>query len=73
VQLYDVMREFAAAGRRREPNERFWRFYEIVARTRNDPNRMTLAEEADIDEIFSGADLPISAEPSRTALASANG
>ena len=51
VQLYDVMREFAAAGRRREPNERFWRFYEIVARTRNDPNRMTLAEEADIDEI----------------------
>src|SRR5208337_4463829 len=27
VQLYDVMREFAAAGRRREPNERFWRFY----------------------------------------------
>jgi hypothetical protein len=50
-QLYDVMREFAAAGRRREPNERFWRFYEIVARTRNDPNRMTFAEEADIEEI----------------------
>ena len=45
------MREFAAAGRRREPNEGFWRFYEIVARTRNDPNRMTFAEEADIDEI----------------------
>ena len=44
MQLYDVMREFAAAGRRREPNERFWQFYEIVARTRNDPNRMTLAE-----------------------------
>ena len=51
VQLYDVLREFAAAGRRREPNERFWRFYEIVARTRNDPNRMTLADEADIEEI----------------------
>ena len=50
-QLYDVMREFAAAGWRREPNERFWRFYEIVARTRNDPNRMTFAEEADIEEI----------------------
>jgi hypothetical protein len=49
--LYDVMRESAAASRRREPNERFWRFYEIVARTRNDPNRMTLAEEANIDEI----------------------
>ena len=49
--LYDVLREFAVAGRRREPNEPFWRFYEIVVRTRNDPNRMTPAEEADIDEI----------------------
>lgn len=51
VRLYDVMREFAAAGRRRDPNERFWQFYDIVARTQNDPNRMTFAEEAAIDEI----------------------
>jgi tetratricopeptide (TPR) repeat protein len=51
ARLYDVLREFAAAGKRREPNERFWRFYEIVARTQNDPNRMTFAEEEDIDEI----------------------
>jgi tetratricopeptide (TPR) repeat protein len=51
AQLYDVLREFALAGRRRDPDERFWRFYEIVARTQNDPNRMTFAEEAAIEEI----------------------
>ena len=51
AQLYDVLGEFAVAGKRREPNEHFWRFYEIVARTRNDPARMYDAEEDDIDEM----------------------
>ena len=44
-QLFDVLREFAVAGKRREPNERFWRFYEIVARTKNDPDWMYVTEK----------------------------
>ena len=52
AQLYDVLGEFAVAGRRREPSENFWRFYEIVARTRNDPARMYVAEEDDIDRMI---------------------
>jgi tetratricopeptide (TPR) repeat protein len=51
AQLYDVLGEFAVAGKRREPNESFWRFYEIVARTRNDPARMHAVEEDVIDEM----------------------
>jgi hypothetical protein len=51
AQLFDVLSEFAVAGKRREPNERFWRFYEIAARTRNDPERMSVTEEEAIDEI----------------------
>ena len=52
AQLYDVLGEFAVAGKRREPNESFWRFYEILARTRSDPARMYVAEENDIDEMY---------------------
>ena len=48
AQLFDVLREFAVAGKRREPNERLWRFYEIVARTTNNPDRMSMAEEDEI-------------------------
>jgi len=51
AQLYDVLGEFAVAGKRREPNEHFWRFYEIVARTRNDPARMHAVEEDVIEEM----------------------
>ena len=49
AQAFDVLREFAVTGKRREPNERLWRFYEIVARTNNDPARMYFAEEEDIE------------------------
>jgi cellulose synthase operon protein C len=48
AQLFDVLREFTVAGKRREPNERLWRFYEIVARTTNNPDRMYVAEEDEI-------------------------
>ena len=46
-----MLGEFAVAGGRREPTGRLWRFYQIVARTRNDPERMTFAEEAEVEEM----------------------
>jgi hypothetical protein len=51
AQLFDILHVFAAAGKRREPNERLWRFYEIVARTKNNPDWMYVSEEDDIDEM----------------------
>ena len=48
---FGILHAFAAAGRRREPNERLWRFYEIVARTKNNPDWMSAGEENDIDEM----------------------
>jgi tetratricopeptide (TPR) repeat protein len=49
--LFEILHAFAAVGRRREPNERLWRFYEIVARTKNNPDWMYVGEEDDIDEM----------------------
>ena len=51
AELYDVLGEFAVAGGRREPSENFWRFYEIVARTRNDPGRMSIVDEDALDRM----------------------
>ncbi len=51
AQLHDVLGDFAAAGKRREPSERLWRFYEIVARTKNNPDWMHIAEEEEIDAL----------------------
>lgn len=53
AQLFDVLGDFAAEARRREPGEPAWRFYRIVARTENNPDWMTVAEE---DEIFAMGD-----------------
>ena len=50
-QLFDLLHDFAVAGSRREPNGRLWRFYEIVARTRNDPERMNCAESQEIEAL----------------------
>jgi tetratricopeptide (TPR) repeat protein len=50
--LYDVLGDFASAGRRREPGEPLWRFYAIVARTKNNPDLMYIADENDIDAMM---------------------
>ena len=49
AQLYDVLGTLANAARRREPHEAVWRFYEIIARTGNNPDRLFCGES---DEIF---------------------
>jgi tetratricopeptide (TPR) repeat protein len=51
AQLFDVLRDFSAAGLRREPGERLWRFYEIVARTQNNPDWMYQPELDEIDAL----------------------
>ena len=48
AQAYDALRDFAAAGKRRDPGELVWRFYEIVARTRNNPDWLRHGETAEL-------------------------
>ena len=57
AQLFRVLGEFAVAGKRREPKERLWRFYEIVARTDNNPGWMHLDEEDEIDDLCESLDI----------------
>jgi tetratricopeptide (TPR) repeat protein len=54
-EAFDVLRDYARAARRREPGHWEWRFYEIVARTRGDSRRMTLAESDAIDDMGEAA------------------
>jgi hypothetical protein len=48
---YDVLRDFALAGKRREPREPAWRFYEIVARTKNNPELLSMREEDELTDM----------------------
>ncbi len=48
---FDVLEAIARAGRLREPGNRQWRFHEILARTHNEPGRMTVREEDEIEAI----------------------
>jgi tetratricopeptide (TPR) repeat protein len=54
-EAFDVLRDYARAARRREPGHWEWRFYEIVARTRGDSRRMTMAESDAIDDMGDAA------------------
>jgi cellulose synthase operon protein C len=48
AQLFDVLGDFAAESRRREPCEPVWRFYQIVARTKNNPDLLGYKESDEI-------------------------
>lgn len=54
-EAFDVLAEFAQAARRREPTNPAWRFQEIVARTRNNPDRLHIAEIEELDEMGAAA------------------
>jgi tetratricopeptide (TPR) repeat protein len=54
-EAFDVLRDYARAARRREPGHWEWRFYEIVARTRGDSRRMTMAESDAIGDMSEAA------------------
>jgi hypothetical protein len=45
---YDLLADFARAGKRRSTEEPAWRFYEIVARTQNNPDRLDFREESEL-------------------------
>jgi hypothetical protein len=58
TEAFDVLKDFALAGKRREPDEPVWRFYEIVARTRNNPEWMHFGETTELVEMRDNASRP---------------
>jgi hypothetical protein len=55
AEAFDVLGDFALAAQRREAQEPAWRFYGIVARTRNNPDLMHHGERQNLVEISNRA------------------
>jgi hypothetical protein len=54
-EAFDVLGDFALAAKRREPKEPVWRFYEIVARTMNNPDWIYFGETDELVEMANNA------------------
>ena len=50
---FDLLGDYAKLARRRAPEEPAWRFYQLVARTKDDPSRLSFSET---EELFDMAD-----------------
>jgi len=55
LDAFELLGDYARAARQREPANPEWRFHEIVARTRNHGNAMTIAEVNELDEMAEAA------------------
>jgi len=49
VDAYDLLGDYAKLAGRREPHEATWRYYQLMARSKGDPGRLSFAER---DELF---------------------
>ena len=54
-EAFDVLAEFARAGRQREPANPAWRFLEIVARTFGDARRLYVSEQQELNDMAEAA------------------
>ena len=48
---FDALRTYAAAARRREPDDHAARFYRIVAQTKGEPDRLSDAQELELFDL----------------------
>jgi cellulose synthase operon protein C len=48
VNAYDVLGDYAKSAGRREPDEAIWRFYQLMARSKGNPDRLSFAEEEEL-------------------------
>jgi len=55
VNAYDLLGDYAKAGGRREPEDATWRYYQLVARRKGDPARLSFAEREDLFEMGEAA------------------
>jgi cellulose synthase operon protein C len=52
---FELLQDYVLAARERDPANPVWRFYDIVARTRGDAERLSMAETDDLLEIAEAA------------------
>jgi cellulose synthase operon protein C len=52
---HDLMGDYAKPARQREPEEPTWRYYQVVARTKGDPGRLSFSETEELIEIAEDA------------------
>jgi tetratricopeptide (TPR) repeat protein len=52
---YDLLGDYAKSASRREPADATWRFYQVVARTKGDPDRLSFSETDELIEIAEDA------------------
>jgi hypothetical protein len=55
VGSYDLLRDYAAAARLRDPTNPVWRFHTVVARTKGEPSRLTMDEERELATLAEAA------------------
>jgi cellulose synthase operon protein C len=48
VNAYDVLGDYAKSAGRREPEEATWRFYQLMARSKGNPDRLSFVEEEEL-------------------------
>ncbi len=53
--VFDLLRDYAQAARERDPEHPDWRFHNIVARTEGDPDRLSMSETNDLNELAEAA------------------
>jgi hypothetical protein len=52
---HDLMGDYAKPARQREPEDPTWRYYQVVARTKGDPGRLSFSETEELIEIAEDA------------------
>ena len=56
VNAYDLLGDYAKAAGRRDPNEdATWRYYQLVARSKGDPDRLSFAEREELFDMEEAA------------------
>jgi hypothetical protein len=54
-EAFDLLQDYARAARQRDPTNPIWRFHDIVARTKGNADRLSMAETDDLFEMADAA------------------
>jgi hypothetical protein len=55
VNAYDLLGDYAKVAGRRDPEEAVWRYYQLVARSKGDPDRLSFAETEELFDMEEAA------------------
>jgi cellulose synthase operon protein C len=55
AEAYDLLGDYAKLASRREPKDATWRYYQVVARTKGDPERLSFGETEELMQMAEAA------------------